>query len=158
MEHPNPPACNVFQPVLPSITAVFTVVQNLCHAHSHKHPAKSSPSRGTAYSRHTLTHKQPASTASVCTTGIIRSSAICFRSQGQSVMSPDTAQHLPVGVPVHASVQCNWDSKLPSLGPVGNKYIFCPQSHMLMAKEKVPQPTCNFLSIKKAPGTSNPFH
>lgn len=37
-----PPDCNIIQTILPSITAVFTVVQNLWHTHSQKHPAKRS--------------------------------------------------------------------------------------------------------------------
>lgn len=58
----------------------------------------------------------------------------------------------------HQCAECKWGGRLPSLGPVGNKHIFCPQSHTLTAKEEVPQPTCNLQSIKKALGTSNPFH
>lgn len=66
-------------PSLPNHKTAFTVVQNVRHAHRQQHPAKRPPSQGTAYSRHTPAHEQPASTALMCTTGVIRSSATCFR-------------------------------------------------------------------------------
>lgn len=84
----------------PSITDVSTVVQNTVGCSQPGAPSQEVTLLSD--SRHPLTHKQPASAASVCTTGIIRSSASCFRKSQGSLY---TAQHLPLGVPTHTSVR-----------------------------------------------------
>lgn len=162
LEHPSSPACDVFQPVLPSITFHLSCVY--CGAE----PVAMLTVRNIQPRDHSLEgqltqdillHISNLLLLPLCLlqawSGALpfalgEAKAACtepWHSSASACRSPST----------HQRAEYNWRSKLPPLGPVGSKYIFCPQSHMLMAKGKIPQPTCNFVSIKKAPGTSNPF-
>lgn len=122
-------------PPSPSITSVFTVVQNPWHAHSQSTQPRGHLLEG-QLTQDILLHISNLPLLPLCITGMIRSSAFCFRKTQGSLYTAqaDTAQHLPVGVPTHTGVQFNWGSKHPSLGPVSNKYIFCPQSHIADGK------------------------